>query len=275
MNSCCGGSSDNPKDIKELVKETYAKVVNQSKCENDSSLCGVGGVCGVDYTIFSEDYSSLNGYCKTADLGVGCGVPTKSININEGDTVLDLGCGAGNDCFIARGMVGDKGHVIGLDFTPEMLKKAWQNCDSMKYNNVEFRFGDIEDMPIADSMVDVIVSNCVINLVPNKKKAYQEMFRVLKSTGFFSISDVVSNKTFPKNFKSQVALYTGCVAGCMPMDDYLELIKECGFEVEIKKQKEVVIPEDMLKNVLSDDQVKEYIDLGLKIYSITIVGKKK
>lgn len=267
-------STDKNKDIKSLVKETYSRVVNQNKAENEKSLCGEGSCCQIDYTIFSEDYSNLKGYCKTADLGVGCGIPTKAISIKEGDTVLDLGCGAGNDCFIAREMVGEKGHVIGLDFTPEMLRKAWQNCDSMGYHNVEFRFGDIEDMPILNSMIDVILSNCVINLVPDKKKAFLEIARVLKQTGFFSISDVVTNKSFPSHVKEQINLYTGCVAGAMVLDEYLEIIKNCGFDVEIKKQKEVVIPEEIFAKFLTNEQLKNFLNLGIKVYSVTIVGRK-
>ena len=159
--NCC--SDNNNSDVKNNVKEGYSKIANQSKVKNEQSLCGITGSCNVDFSIFSEDYSQINGYCENADLGLGCGIPTSSVKIKEGDTVLDLGSGAGNDCFIARKMVGNSGKVIGLDMTPEMLIKAWQNTDKMGYNNVEFRFGDIENMPISDNIIDVVISNCVIS----------------------------------------------------------------------------------------------------------------
>jgi len=216
----------------------------------------------------------MQGYCKTADLGVGCGIPTQSISLKSGDYVLDLGCGAGNDCFIARSLVGEKGKVIGLDFTPNMLKKAWENSDKMNYNNVEFRFGDIEDMPVATGIIDVVISNCVINLVPNKKKAFDEISRVLKPTGFFSISDVVMNKEIPEKMKSRVDLYAGCVAGAIIKEQYLEIIKNSGFDYEIKKEKEVVLGKENLLKFLSEEETEEYLNKDIRIYSITVVGKK-
>lgn len=266
---------DSNDKMKEAVKEIYSSVSEQSKDKNEKSLCGVASdCCGFDYTIFSEDYSKLNGYCKTADLGVGCGIPTQSISIKEGDYVLDLGSGAGNDCFIARSLVGEKGKVIGVDFTPKMLKKAWENCDKMKYNNVEFRFGDIEDIPVSCGIIDVVISNCVINLVPNKKKAFEEIFRVLKPSGFFSVSDVVMSKEVSDKIRSQVDLYAGCVAGAIPKDDYLSIIKNAGFDYEIKKEKEIELKKENLLKLLSEEDVDEFIKNDIHIYSITVIGKK-
>jgi arsenite methyltransferase len=266
---------DNNEKLKEAVKEIYSAVSEQSKDINEKSLCGAASeCCGFDYTIFSEDYSNLKGYCKTADLGVGCGIPTQSISIKEGDYVLDLGSGAGNDCFIARSLVGEKGKVIGLDFTPKMLKKAWDNCDKMKYNNVEFRFGDIEDIPVATGIIDVVISNCVINLVPNKKKAFEEIYRVLKPSGFFSVSDVVLSKEVSEKIRSQVDLYAGCVAGAIPKDEYLGIIKSLGFDYEIKKQKEIELKKENLLKLLSEEDADEFIKNDIHIYSVTIVGKK-
>jgi arsenite methyltransferase len=266
---------ENNEKIKEQVKEIYSGVAEQSKEKNQQTLCGVSPeCCSFDYTIFSEDYSSMQGYCKTADLGVGCGIPTQSISLKSGDYVLDLGCGAGNDCFIARSLVGEKGKVIGLDFTPNMLKKAWENCDKMNYNNVEFRFGDIEDMPVATGIIDFVISNCVINLVPNKKKAFDEISRVLKPTGFFSISDVVLNKEIPEKMKSRVDLYAGCVAGAIIKEQYLDIIKNSGFDYEIKKEKEVLFGKENLLKFLSEEETEEYLSKDIRIYSITVVGKK-
>ena len=267
---------ENSEQLKNAVKEVYSEVSKQTKEKNEVSLCGVGGdCCGFDYTIFSEDYSSLNGYCKTADLGVGCGIPTQSISIKEGDTVLDLGSGAGNDCFIARKLVGEKGKVIGLDFTPNMLLKAWENLDKMGYNNVEFRFGDIENMPISDSIIDCVISNCVINLVPNKEKAFSEIYRVLKPNGIFSVSDVVLSKNVSDKIRNQIDLYAGCVSGAISKDDYFEIIKKAGFSFDIKKEKEIELKKENLVKLLSEEDANEFIENDIHIYSITIVGKKK
>lgn len=262
-------------NIKEKIKEEYSNIVSQSKCTNEKSLCGVGGTCGIDYTIFSENYSDIQGYCPTADLGVGCGIPTQGVSIKEGNLVLDLGCGAGNDCFVARQMVGEKGKVIGLDFTPEMLKKAWENLDKLGYNNVEFRFGDIENMPISSEIVDVVISNCVINLVPDKKKAFSEIFRVLKPGGIFSISDVISTKVVPEKILKNAMLYVGCIAGVMVKDEYLQLISDCGFSYEIKKEKVVSIPDEILLKFFSTDEIKEFKSSGIEFLSVTIQGKKQ
>lgn len=262
-------------DIKEKVKETYSEIVSQPKKQNEESLCGVGGSsCGIDYSIFAEDYTKLDGYCKKADLGLGCGNPTEGVTIKKGDFVLDLGCGAGNDCFIARSYVGTEGKVIGLDFTPEMLKKAWQNLDESKFNNIEFRFGDIEDMPVANNLIDVVISNCVINLVPNKKKAFEEIFRVLKPSGFFTISDVVSTKELPIKIKNEANLYSGCVSGAIVKEDYLTMIKQIGFNVEVKKEKEIKIPKEMMLQFLSQEEYQLFVDSEIKLMSITVVGKK-
>ncbi len=171
-----------PEELKETVKEKYSEIANQSKEENAASCCGVGTSCGVDYTIFSEDYTKLKGYNEDADLSLGCGIPTEFAQIKEGDTVLDLGSGAGNDCFIARELTGEKGKVLGLDFTEEMVNKARINADKLGFNNVEFRQGDIEQMPIGGDSIDVVVSNCVLNLVPDKTKAFSETLQSIKSS---------------------------------------------------------------------------------------------
>ncbi len=262
--------------IKDMVKENYAKIANQTKEVNTATLCGIsGGCCNIDLTIFAEDYSKFDGYVENADLGLGCGVPTSSINIKEGDVVLDLGCGAGNDCFIARNKVGTSGKVIGLDMTPEMLKKAWINTDKAGYNNVEFRFGEIENMPISNNIIDVIISNCVINLVPNKKKAFEEIQRVLKPQGIFSISDMVTTKDLPDYIRKAAEMYAGCVAGAVTKDDYLKIIETCGFNFSVVKEKEIVIPEEIMLGLLKKEEYDEFVKSGSKILSITVVGQKK
>lgn len=260
--------------IKSLVQDEYSKIANQSKDKNEKSCCGIGVDCSVDYTVFSEDYTKLDGYCKTADLGLGCGIPTKSIKIVEGDIVLDLGCGAGNDCFVARKLVGSSGKVIGLDMTLDMLKKAWINNDKMGYNNVEFRLGDIENMPIADGVVDKVISNCVINLVPDKGKAFKEIHRVLKKDGMFSISDIVTTGELPEGVKSNPGLYAGCVSGAITKEDYINKIENVGFKTTIIKEKEGNIPDDILQANLSKEEYMEFKSSQVKILSITVIGQK-
>jgi len=156
-------------ELKNVVKEKYSEIANQTKQENEESCCGVGGCCTVDHAVFAEDYSKLGGYNSDADLGLGCGIPTEFAQIKEGDTVLDLGSGAGNDCFVDRELVGASGKVIGVDMTDVMIDKARENAEKLNFNNVEFRKGDIESLPIGGNRIDTVISNCVLNLVPDKE----------------------------------------------------------------------------------------------------------
>ena len=174
-------------ELKRIVTEKYGKIAAQSdKLGESSCFRQPEGCCStVDYTIFSESYENLDGYVPDADLNLGCGIPTAFAGINKGDSVLDLGSGAGNDCFIARALVGDSGRVTGLDLTDEMLQKATRNLEKLGHKNVSFVKGDIEEMPLPDNAFDVVLSNCVINLVPDKNKAFSEIFRVLKPDGHF------------------------------------------------------------------------------------------
>lgn len=264
-------------EIKELVKEKYGAIASQSKTQNLSSCCGATSSCCGDevYTIMSDDYSQLEGYNPDADLGLGCGLPTAFAKIKEGDTVIDLGSGAGNDCFVARAVVGEKGKVIGIDFTEQMIEKARENAEKLGYNNVEFRFGDIEKMPIAANRADVIVSNCVLNLVPNKEAVFQEIFRVLKPGGHFSISDIVLEGEMPAKWKEVAELYAGCVSGAIQKDNYLGIIKATGFvNMELQKQKVINIPDDILAQYLSEEEVKGYKEGKVRIISITVYAEK-
>ena len=262
-------------ELKKTVQEKYAEIALQSKDENATSCCGVDGCSTVDYTIFSEDYSKLKGYNQDADLSLGCGIPTEFAQIKEGDTVLDLGSGAGNDCFVARELVGEKGKVIGLDFTDVMINKARENAEKLGFNNVEFRQGDIENMPIGGNSIDVIVSNCVLNLVPDKRKAFSETFRVLKAGGHFSVSDVVLLGELPAGLKNDAEMYAGCVSGAIQQEDYMNIIMNTGFEaVSIQKERPIVLPNEILKNYLSDDEITQYNNGDFGIFSITVFARK-
>lgn len=261
--------------LKQLVIEKYSQIANQSKQENETSCCGAGGCCGVDYTIFSENYTHLEGYNEGADLGLGCGLPTEYAQIKKGDTVIDLGSGAGNDCFVARAIVGDSGQVIGIDMTAAMIEKAVENADKLGFKNVQFRLGDIEKMPVTANKADVIISNCVLNLVPNKEKAFSEIFRVLKRNGHFSISDVVLQGELPEGLVKEAEMYAGCVAGAIQKDEYLEIIRKTGFvNVSVQKEKAIVIPDEILSKYLSANELNAFKQSGTGIFSVKVFGQK-
>lgn len=264
------------KDIKKIVQEKYSIIANQSKTQNESSCCGSTGCCdSVDYTIFSDDYSNLQGYNKDADLGLGCGIPTEFAGIKEGHHVLDLGSGAGNDCFVARSFVGDTWKVTGIDFTDAMTEKARMNNEKLGYNNVEFIQGDIEAMPLPDNAFDVVISNCVLNLVPDKEKAFKEIYRVLKPGGHFCVSDVVISGHLPEKIKQDAEMYAGCVSGAIQKDDYLKIIQENNFtDISIEKEKEIDIPNSIMLKYLSMDELRTFKKERTGIYSITVKAKK-
>ena len=263
-------------ELKNIVRDRYAKIAEQGKAENAASCCGATTPSNKVYNIMMDDYSETEGYIEDADLGLGCGLPTHFANINKGDTVIDLGSGAGNDCFVARHETGEKGKVIGVDFTPIMVEKARNNAEKLGYNNVEFREGDIDAMPVNDNTADVIVSNCVLNLVPNKQKVIGEIYRVLKPGGHFSISDIVLMGSLPDSLKEDAEMYAGCVAGAIQKTDYLQMIKDRGFQnITIQKEKPITIPVDILSKYLNSTEVKEFNNGNTGIFSITVYAEKK
>ena len=268
---------DNHTAIKNSVREKYTAIANQSKDQNLSSCCGATG-CGdgkAVYTIMADEYRGMDGYNPDADLGLGCGLPTEYARIKEGDTVIDLGSGAGNDAFIARKITGEKGRVIGIDFTEAMISRAKENAAKLGLTNVEFRQGDIEDMPVTSNKADVIVSNCVLNLVPNKHKVFSEIYRGLKPGGHFTISDIVLEGGLPEKWRQVAELYAGCVAGAIQKKDYLGIISETGFtNITLQKDKTIIIPEDILANYLSPAEIEEYKNSNLRIASITVYAEK-
>ena len=265
---------DNELKLKEIVKEKYSKIALENDQNNDS-CCNSGCCCTSTNNIMSESYDSLNGYNPDADLGLGCGLPTKFAKIKNGDTVIDLGSGAGNDCFIARAEAGEKGKIIGIDFTPEMIEKAKNNVKKHGYTNVEFIQGDIENIPVESNFADVIVSNCVLNLVPNKKAVFNEIYRVLKHDGHFSISDIVLVGDLPEKIKSAVEMYSGCVSGAIKKDVYIKHIEETGFKnITIQKEKSIIIPDEELGSYLTEDEIKIYKANPNIIKSITVYAEK-
>ena len=265
----------NEAQIKEMVKQKYSEIALQEKEANQSSCCGAGSRSTEVYNIMSEEYTNLEGYNPDADLGLGCGLPTQFAKIKKGDTVIDLGSGAGNDCFIARVETGETGKVIGIDFTPTMVDKARINAEKLGMNNVEFRLGDIENMPVSSEVADVIVSNCVLNLVPNKKAVFQDIFRVLKTGGHFSISDIVLTGELPEKIKSAAEMYAGCVASAIDKNEYLGYIKEAGFEkITLQKEKAIIVPDDILKDYLDEAEMLAYKSSPTVIFSITVYAEK-
>ncbi len=264
-------------ELKNVVKEKYGEIAKASPgfgcCGPVSSCCGDNK--NLDFIMIGDEYKNVNGYVAEADLGLGCGLPTEFARIKKGDTVVDLGSGAGNDVFVARAIVGDEGKVIGIDMTEQMIEKANKNNAKLGYKNVEFRFGDIESMPIENNIADVIVSNCVLNLVLDKEKAFSEIYRILKPGAHFCVSDIVIQGEMTEELKQSAAMYTGCISGALDQKEYLKIIEEAGFEnIEIKKSKKINLPAELLTKFLSAQGLKDYNENLKGIFSITVVGYK-
>lgn len=262
---------------KALVKKQYSELALNADELKGKCCCGTKPISPSKkvFTIMSEDYSKLKGYEADADLGVGCGLPTEYAGIKEDDTVIDLGSGAGNDCFIARAEVGELGKVIGIDFSPQMVEKARKNATKRGYTNVEFIEGDIEEMPVSDNTADVVVSNCVLNLLPEKDKIFKEIYRVLKHGGHFCISDVVLNGIFPKEFTDNASMYAGCIASAIQKEDYLSEIEKADFkDIKVERTKTVLIPDEVLEEHLDETTIEKYKAGNVGIYSITVTGKR-
>ncbi|HSH09086.1 MAG TPA: arsenite methyltransferase [Oceanipulchritudo sp.] len=252
-------------NTRDLVRSKYGEIARGQSCgcgQEDSACC---------YSEVGESYEAIGGYVPEADLGLGCGLPTEFAGIKEGDTVLDLGSGAGNDVFIARQETGATGRVIGVDFTPEMIALAEANRIKLGFSNIEFRRGEIEHLPVGDSSIDVVISNCVLNLVPDKEQAFQEIFRVLKPGGHFCVSDIVLEGVLPEKLRRAAELYVGCVAGALVRADYMEIINQQGFErIEVLKEREIQIPDEELRRYLDAEEIESYRKSGMRILSVTV-----
>ena len=262
-------------DLKLIVKEKYGEIAKLSN-QQSSTCCGTSSCCsGVDYTTFSESYENQQGYNPDADLNLGCGIPTEYAHIKTGDTVIDLGSGAGNDCFVARALVGETGKVIGVDMTEAMIEKARANTEKLGFNNVEFRQGDIENMPVSGNQADVVISNCVLNLVPDKEKAFSEIFRILKPGGHLSVSDVVLHGALHEKIQQAAEMYAGCVSGAININLYLKMMKNSGLvNIKVQKDKMIIIPDETLLNYLDQTELKSYKESGSGIFSITVYAEK-
>ena len=268
-------------ELKEIVRHKYGEIALQDDAQGIAVGCGPTSCCGpadtdAGYSILMNDeYQALDGYVAGADLGLGCGLPTQFAQIKPGATVVDLGSGAGNDCFVARAETGETGRVVGLDITPAMIDRARKNAKALGCTNVEFVYGDIEDMPLPDNLADVVVSNCVMNLVPDKERAFAETFRILKPGGHFSISDIVLVDELPEGLQRDAELYAGCVSGAIQEDAYLDIVAGAGFaNVQVQKKKEIHLPTNLLLNYLSTDELVAYQQSNRGIYSITVFAQK-
>jgi arsenite methyltransferase len=270
-------------EIRKSVREGYAKIAKEggSCCNQDSTCCrDTRSACDISQSIgYSEE--ELAAAPEGANLGLGCGNPLALASLKEGETVLDLGSGAGFDCFLAAGQVGKSGRVIGVDMTPEMIEKARENARKSDYANVEFRLGEIENLPAADSSVDVIISNCVINLAPDKKRVFKEAFRVLKPGGRLMVSDIVLTKELPDGIRDSVQAYIGCISGAVLEEEYLGAIEAAGFQ-DVRVADETGIAVDSLDNDPIASSIAESLeltpkkmqDLASSIISIRVSGIK-
>jgi SAM-dependent methyltransferase len=284
--------------LKELVRDKYGRIAKDAPapgtktarpvaassccCAPKSAPCCAPAPDPSAATYYGEDvigikdaYAKLDGHVDEADLGLGCGLPTQYAGLAPGQTVVDLGSGAGNDVFIARAAVGEKGRVIGVDMTPEMIAKARENAGRRGFGNVEFRLGDIESLPVDDAAADVVVSNCVLNLVPDKKRAFAEIFRILKPGGHFCVSDIVLEGKLPAKLRGLAELYVGCVAGAVAYEEYMGIIRDTGFDaVAVKSSRRIDLPEEFLLENLGPDGLAAYRASGASISSITVVAER-
>ncbi len=261
-------------EIKEVVKQKYSEIVINA---DKTAGCGCGCSSNKsEFTNFNENYKTLDGYNSEADLGLGCGLPTEHAGIKNGDVVVDLGSGAGNDVFVTRSLVGETGTVVGIDFTDAMISKANKNLAKLNYKNIYFKLGDIENLPLQDNFSDVVISNCVLNLVPDKQKAFSEINRILKPGGHFCVSDIVTSGELPEKVRNAAALYAGCVSGALKQEEYINIIKESGFtNIEVKNSRLINLPDELLTKYLSDEEIKNFRNIGTGIFSITVTAYKK
>lgn len=257
--------------LKTAVRQKYAALAS-----DDESCCGPSACCGEEAEFdVSDEYDVDSDLVDRADLDLGCGLPTDEADLRRGERVLDLGSGAGMDAFVARRAVGSEGYVHGVDLVPEMVEKARANAEDLGYENVTFEVGDIEDLPLEEGAVDVVLSNCVLNLVPDKRAAFAEMYRVLRPGGRFCVSDIVHVGVLPDALREPAELYVGCIAGAMERSAYLEGLRDVGFgDVHVATEKHIDLPERLLHEYLSDGDVADVRQGEAGLQSITVVGRR-
>ena len=261
--------------LREVVRQKYAEIAKSSLPGCGTSCCESSEQAEDNFNMVGDAYDGVSGYVADADLGLSCGVPVEHSGLQTGQTVLDLGSGAGLDVFVARNEVGESGHVIGVDMTAEMIAKARENAASSGFDNVEFRLGEIEHLPVVSDSIDVVISNCVLNLVPDKQSAFAEIFRVLKPGGHFCISDIVSSQHLPDWLKGIAEAYAGCVSGAIPKEDYLKLIQDTGFsEITLASERRIHVPAELITKSLTTEQQQEATDNDLHVLSVTVTAKK-
>lgn len=261
--------------LREVVRQKYAEIVTKPLSGCGTSCCGTGEKLEKSFNMIGDAYAGVSGYVADADLGLSCGVPVEHAGLQPGQTVLDLGSGAGLDVFVARVEVGETGHVIGVDMTAEMVARARQNAGQSGFDNVEFRLGEIEHLPVRSNSIDVVISNCVLNLVPDKQRAFAEIFRVLKPGGHFCISDIVSSQKLPEWLKGIAEAYAGCVSGAIPREDYLKVIQQKGFtHIAIASEKRIHVPAELIAKSLTSEQQEEAVGNDLHVLSVTVTARK-
>lgn len=269
---------ESAEQIKAVVREKYGQLAGlKDAASGATSCCGSSTLTAIGGT-FSEDYATLPGYNPDADLNLGCGLPTQYAGIRPGDVVVDLGSGAGNDAFVARAETGAAGRVIGVDMTIEMIERAERNRAKLGFENVEFRLGEIEHLPVESDTANVVISNCVLNLVPDKAQAYAEIHRILKPGGHFSISDIVTTGDIPPHLRAMAEMYAGCVAGAIAKEEYLRVIESAGFTaVSVVKERQIVIPAELIEQFVAAstrETVEALQQSQAAVFSITVYGEK-
>lgn len=261
--------------LRETVRQKYAEIVNTPASSSCTPCCGTDEKAEEVFNMIGDAYDDVEGYVADADLGLSCGVPGEHAGLEPGQTVLDLGSGAGLDVFVARNEVGPSGQVIGVDMTAEMIAKARENATQSGFDNVEFRLGEIEHLPVRSNTVDVVISNCVLNLVPDKRRAFAEIFRVLKPGGHFCISDIVSSQVLPEWLKDIAEAYAGCVSGAIPRNDYLEIVRQTGFEdITVASERRIDVPAELISGSLTSQQQEKALGDDLHVMSVTVTARK-
>jgi arsenite methyltransferase len=261
--------------LRDDVRRKYAEIARDRPAKDTPNCCGQSQAEANSVDMIGDAYRDTEGYVAEADLGLGCGLPVEHAGMRPGNTVLDLGCGAGLDAFVARREVGSDGLVIGVDMTAEMVARARENAAKLGFDNTDFRLGEIEHLPVRSGTVDVVISNCVLNLVPDKQRVFAEIHRVLRPGGHFCISDIVASRPLPEWVKGIAEAYAGCVSGAIPKGEYLDIVAAAGFgDVRVRAEKRIEVPAELLRRHLSPARRREAEADDLHVMAITVTAVK-